>query len=763
MTTPTPDNARRRRRRLVLWLLPVDLLVAAVLLLGFWPSAPDALPEGVLTNAPGDGGLRRPFPKPATRDDSPETPERAALGRLLYFDPVLSGANDQSCATCHHPDLGFSDGRGLSMGRGGTGLGPERKGGVELRRSAPTVWNAAFNHRQFWDGRASDLEDQAQNPIKSKDEMDQDPAALVQELRAIPEYVALFDAAFTGRDGSAVTFENVTRAIAAFERTLVSTRSRFDRYRDGDVAALSASERRGLALFRSLKTRCFECHGFPTFANPDFKVVGVPDLPGQKADFGREEAGAGPAYARAFKVPTLRNAALTAPYMHNGKYKTLQEVLLFYQKGGGTGEGLELKNLDDKIRRFALTEDEQKDLIAFLESLTDESNLPEFPARVPSGLAVVARLRPESLKAPATDLPAAASPSAGRSARVLRVAPGQSIQAAVDEARPGDTIEVQPGSYKEQVLVDIDDVTLRGLRQGEGRAVLDGQGELTDAVIASGHGFTIEGFGLRNYTSNGITVHGATRVVFRDLAIENTGLYGVYPVECKDILVEGVTVSGIRDAGIYVGQSRDIVVRGNEVTKNVTGIEIENSVNALLEENHVHGNTGGILVFLLPNNPSKLGSDTKVVRNRVIENNHPNFGDPGAIVSQVPPGTGIFIMAADRTEVTGNEIRGNDSFGVAVVSLQQAFPKGTRFDVGPVPEGNWIHGNTFAENGRKPAPAVVAAGGGGDLVWDGSGADNRWEQPGATSMPPLLPTRGWPDFLARAWSRVFGTLAGWLA
>src|SRR6185295_8781007 len=157
-----------------------------------------------------------------------------------------------------------------------------------------------------------------------------------------------------------------------------------------------ASERRGLALFRSLKTRCFECHGFPTFANPDFKVVGVPDLPGQKVDLGREEAGAGPAYARAFKIPTLRNVALTAPYMHNGKYKTLQEVVLFYQKGGGAGEGLELKNLDDKIRRFSLSEDEQKDLIAFLGSLTDESALPEIPDRVPSGLPVVPRLRKDA-------------------------------------------------------------------------------------------------------------------------------------------------------------------------------------------------------------------------------------------------------------------------------------------------------------------------------------------------------------------------------
>ena len=458
----TNAEPRRRVRRLVLLTLPLDLLLVGVLLLGFWPIPPDTPPPGVETNAPGDGGLRRPLPPIPTRPDNPVTPERVALGRLLYFDPVLSGANDESCATCHHPDLGLADGRGLSMGRGGKGVGPERTGGALLRRGAPTVWNAAFNHRQFWDGRASDLEDQARNPMQSPDEMNQDPAELVRELGAIPEYVSLFDEAFGGQGGSAVTFENTARAIATFERTLVSARSRFDRYREGEVTALSASERRGLALFRSLKTRCFECHGFPGFANPDFKVVGVPDLPGQKPDLGREEAGAGPAYARAFKIPTLRNVALTAPYMHNGRFKTLQEVVLFYQKGGGAGEGLELKNLDDKIRRFALTEDEQKDLIAFLGSLSDESALPEIPERVPSGLPVVKHLRPQAPPSPA---PSSATLAAvARTATVWTVKPGQSIQAALDQARPGDTIEVEPGRYKEQVLVDIDDITLRGRR-----------------------------------------------------------------------------------------------------------------------------------------------------------------------------------------------------------------------------------------------------------------------------------------------------------
>jgi cytochrome c peroxidase len=739
----------------------IALPAAGILALGLRPFEPDGPPPGVVSNTPGDGGLRRPFPKMAVRPGNEVTPERVALGRLLYFDPVLSGANDVSCATCHHPDLGLTDGRGLSMGKGGKGLGPEREGGTAIRRGAPTVWNAAFNARQFWDGRAKDLEDQARFPITSQDEMDQDPDELVRELRKIPEYVRLFDAAYGGKEGSAVTFENVTGAVADFERTLVSDASPFDRYRLGDATALGPAERRGLVLFRSLKTRCFECHGFPTLANPDFKVIGVPDLPGQKEDRGRAEAGGGPAYERAFKVPTLRNVALTAPYMHNGRFKTLAEVLSFYSKGGGKGEGLELANLDDKIRVFPLSTAEQQDLIAFLNALTDETRGPEIPERVPSGLPVVARRDAPTGRTSVAARPARPPAAPASSApRTLAVKSGGSIQEAVDAALPGDTIEVEPGTYRQSVLVDVDRITLRGLVKGGERAVLDGEGTRTDAVIASGHGFTIEGFALRDYTSNGITVHGATGVVFRDLVVDRTGLYGVYPVECKDVLVERVVVTGARDAAIYVGQSADIVVRKSEVHDNVTGIEIENSTNALVEDNDAHHNTGGILVFLLPNNPSKVGHDTRVLRNRVIANNHPNFGDPTAIVSKVPAGTGIFIMGADRTEVAGNEIRGNDSVGVALISLAMAFPPGATFDVGPIPEDNRIHDNVLADNGRHPAPAVKEiAGRGVDLLWDGSGWTNTWRQPGATRFPMFLPDQNWPGLVRRAWSRLVSGLA----
>jgi parallel beta-helix repeat protein len=759
----------RLRRWLMLLVALLGLVAAAIIVTGLIPFTPDIPPAGLTNGNPGSGGVRRPFPEMKLRANNPTTQEKIALGRLLYFDPVLSGDNTQSCATCHHPDLGFSDGRFFAMGKGGSGVGPERTGGAVVKRGAPTIWNAAFNFRQFWDGRAEDLEEQAGFPITSDIEMNQDQDELVKELKALPEYVQLFDQAFGGSGGSAVTFDNVTNAIAAFERTIISNDSPFDRYAAGEATALTAAQRRGLTLFRSLKTRCFECHGFPTFANPDFKVIGVPDMPPnlvntptptEGPDLGRAEIAGGEPYKRAFKVPTLRNVALTAPYMHNGRFQTLEEVLDFYASGGGAGNGMNLPNLDDKIRRFKLTDQERKDLVAFLHALTDESSKPEIPERVPSGLPVVPRAKP-ALKGyveppPATVAATNPAPAPKRSPAVWRVNPGQSIQAALDNVIPGDTIEIHPGTYHETLLVDVDNLTIRGLKESNQRPILDGQNKLTDAVITSSHNFTIENLVVKDYVNNGITVHGGTNAAFRDLEVHNTGLYGVYPVECKGVTIERVLATGIKDAAIYVGQSRDIVVKDCEAHSNVTGIEIENSVNALVENNYAHDNTGGILVFLLPNNPSKVGSDTTVKNNRIINNNHPNFGDPNAIVGRVQPGTGLLIMAADRTTVTGNEIRGNDSFGIAVVGLAIAFPRGRTFDVGAIPEGNRIYGNKLAENGRNPGGLVKSLGAlNVDILWDGSGWDNSFEEAGVRKFPAMLPSESWPDVFRRAYARVY--------
>jgi parallel beta-helix repeat protein len=247
-------------------------------------------------------------------------------------------------------------------------------------------------------------------------------------------------------------------------------------------------------------------------------------------------------------------------------------------------------------------------------------------------------------------------------------------------------------------------------------------------------------------------------VTFQNLNIDKTGLYGVYPVSCTGVTIERCVATGIADAALYVGQSRDIVVRDSEAHDNVTGIEIENSVNAVVENNYVHDNTGGILVFILPNNPSKVGHNCIVRNNRVINNNHANFGNPNSIVSNVPPGTGVMVMAADNNEVTGNEIRGNDCYGVAVFSLEIAFPKGTAFDVGPTPENNWIHDNVYSDNGHNPAGALQRAGiKGADLVWDLSGWSNRWHETNATHSTPIV-NASWPSIVRRAYWRAL-TLA----
>ena len=267
---------------------------------------------------------------------------------------------------------------------------------------------------------------------------------------------------------------------------------------------------------------------------------------------------------------------------------------------------------------------------------------------------------------------------------------------------------------------------------------------LSDAAVGSGSDIEIRDLIVKNYTSNGLMLNHARNVTYRNLECHNTGLYGIYPVECVGVLIENCLVTGSSDAAIYVGQSKDIIVRGNIAHGNVTGIEIENSVNALVENNEVYNNTGGVLVFLLPNNPSKVSINCRVVGNYIHDNNHENFADPTAIVSQVPSGTGILIMAGDEVEVTQNKIINNNSFGVGLIGLDLLFGTGNNYDVDPIPQACWIHNNIYENNGSDPAGIVVENGfEGADLLWDVTGYDNSWNEPDATKLPPTLPDKDW--------------------
>ncbi|MBL8223312.1 MAG: cytochrome-c peroxidase, partial [Bryobacterales bacterium] len=212
------------------WIAAPAVVLSLAVALGQQSKSPIPVPLGLLPVQ---------FPK-----DNPYSPAKAELGKLLYFDVRLSGDNSVSCATCHAPQHAYTDGKPVSTGIRG------QKGG----RSAPTIWNAAWNNEQFWDGRAKTLEDQAKGPIANPIEMDQDPKLLLTELRAIPEYTRRFDEAFRGANGSAVTLDNIASAIAAFERSVATVNSPFDRYAAGDRSALSDSAVRGLNLFRSVST-----------------------------------------------------------------------------------------------------------------------------------------------------------------------------------------------------------------------------------------------------------------------------------------------------------------------------------------------------------------------------------------------------------------------------------------------------------------------------------------------------------------------------
>ena len=277
---------------------------------------------------------------------APPSKAEIELGKALFFEPQLSGQQHLSCATCHNPTQGFSDGRAKSMAdRGNT-----------TTRNAPHLYNLAWNRVLFWDGRQDNLDTMALDAIKSPDEMNLPLATMVERLQAIPSYAMTFKQLYP--DG--LTAENVGKAIGAFERSLITQNSAFDRYLRGDNTALSDKALRGLLLFAG-KANCLACHDGANFTDESFHNIGL-----QTDDLGRGKFEQGAHFRYTFKTPGLRNVALTGPYMHNGSINTLRDVVQFYNQGGQRREGI-----DTQMKPLHLSAEEVDQLIAFMESLTD--------------------------------------------------------------------------------------------------------------------------------------------------------------------------------------------------------------------------------------------------------------------------------------------------------------------------------------------------------------------------------------------------------
>ena len=296
-------------------------------------------------------------------ENNPMTRPKVELGKLLYFEKRFSGDGKVSCATCHMPRRGFSNARQY-----GTGFG-----GRLTLRNVPTVINAAYNESQFWDGRAASLEEQAKGPILHPSEMASGEEKIVRTLGAIPEYRKRFTVAF-GSPG--ISLERVAQAIATFERTLLSGNSPFDRWKyGGDASALSPRAIRGFEVFMK-KGNCVKCHLVDEFSAPftddKFHNLGV-GMDKKPLQIGREKITGKIKDRGKFKTPTLRHITWTAPYMHDGRFNTLEEVVDFYEKGGHPNP-----HLDPDMKPLMLTKTEKADLIAFMGALTGD--LPEVKA-----------------------------------------------------------------------------------------------------------------------------------------------------------------------------------------------------------------------------------------------------------------------------------------------------------------------------------------------------------------------------------------------
>jgi parallel beta-helix repeat protein len=320
-------------------------------------------------------------------------------------------------------------------------------------------------------------------------------------------------------------------------------------------------------------------------------------------------------------------------------------------------------------------------------------------------------------------------------AKTLTVTPGgdaqEKIQTALLDAKPGDTVMIAAGRYEltDGLSLDVAGVTVKGAGPSATILSFDGQKSSGEGFLITSSRVTVRDLGVENCKGDGIKSKGVDQITFKNLRVEWTagpkstnGAYGVYPVASTNVLIDGVVVKGASDAGIYVGQSKNIIVRNSEAQFNVAGIEIENSMNADVHDNLSTHNAGGILVFDLPNLPQMGGHSTRVFHNRVVQNDTKNFAKKGAIVGDVPTGAGIMVMANRDIHVFDNEIDQNQTAAVMVVSYTQNYDDLT---YNPLPRDIVVRDNRIGRNGwapQFPGGEVIAKAMGGTIppvVWDG--------------------------------------------
>jgi parallel beta-helix repeat protein len=297
---------------------------------------------------------------------------------------------------------------------------------------------------------------------------------------------------------------------------------------------------------------------------------------------------------------------------------------------------------------------------------------------------------------------------------------GEKVQEALINAAENSTVCLGPGTFRFENELSIAQTGLKLRGQGKDTTILDFSGQKVGAngMQITSDGVTVEAFAVKNPPGDGIRATGVKDIVFRkvaviwdaDASLEN-GAYGLYPVSSDGVIIEGCVVKGSRDAGVYVGQSRRVLLVDNEAYGNVAGYELENTIEAEAYNNHAHDNTAGFLIFNLPDLPvQNNGVGRSLVHDNIFENNNqPNFAEPGTMVANVPHGCGMVLLATDQNEILNNQIRGNDTTGVLILSFTETFV-GTSSDPNydEYPEGNYIHDNTFASNGLLPAGTIGA-------------------------------------------------------